>query len=140
MVHMSRLLTAALSIAIVGACSPPAASIDPPGGPGKNSAAQEADWAGILQLETQAKALAKTEGCTSSGDCRSAPVGQKACGGPRYYIAWCAKSTDSAALYSKLAEITKAEQAYNQKYQIVSTCEFRVAPAVVSSGGSCVAQ
>lgn len=140
MFHSSRLLAAALIAAVAAACSPPPASLDPPGGRGNNSAAQEADWALILQLETQAKALAKTGGCTASSDCRSAAVGQKACGGPRYYLPWCAKSTDSAALYSKLAEITKAEQAYNQKYQITSTCEFRVAPIVVASGGSCVAQ
>lgn len=99
---------------------------------------QQSDWKGIEQLEAQAKALAKIDGCADSSDCRSAPVGSRACGGPRYYIPWCAKTTDSVALYGKLAEVAKAEEAYNKKYSLMSTCEFRMPPLVVSSGGSCV--
>lgn len=101
---------------------------------------QQADWNAIEQLEVQAKAIAKIDGCPTSADCRSAPVGSRACGGPRYYIPWCAKTTDSAALYRKLAEVAKAEQDYNKKYELMSTCEFRMPPVVQSSGGSCVAK
>ena len=102
--------------------------------------AQQSDWNAIDQLETQAKAIAVIDGCPSSSDCRSAPVGSRACGGPRYYIPWCAKTTDSAALYKKLAEVSAAEQAYNKKYDVMSTCEFRMPPVVASSGGSCGAK
>lgn len=102
------------------------------------SAAQQSDWNAVERLEAQAKAIAKIDGCASSSDCRSAPVGSRACGGPRYYIPWCAKTTDSAALYRKLAEVSAAEQAYNKKYNLMSTCEFRMPPLVVASGGSCV--
>ncbi len=101
---------------------------------------ERADWAAIEQLEAQAKKLAHLEGCASSDDCRSAPVGSRACGGPRYYLAWCAKSTDSVALYRKLEEVAAAERSYNKKYQIISTCEFRMPPIVTASGGSCIAQ
>jgi hypothetical protein len=101
---------------------------------------QQADWNAIEALEAQAKALARIDGCASSGDCRTAPVGSRGCGGPRYYIAWCAKTTDSAALYRKLGEVANAEKAYNRKYQIGSTCEFRESPLVTASGGSCVTQ
>lgn len=101
---------------------------------------ERADWAAIEQLEAQAKKLAHLEGCASSDDCRSAPVGSRGCGGPRYYLAWCSKSTDSAALYRKLEEVATAERNYNKKYQIGSTCEFRMPPVVGSAGGSCIAQ
>ena len=101
---------------------------------------QQTDWAAIVQLEQQAKSVARTSGCASPTECRSAPVGSRACGGPRYYIPWCSKTTDSAALYSKLGEIAKAEQAYNKKYQIVSTCEFRLPPAAGISAGACTAK
>ena len=99
---------------------------------------QQTDWNAIEQLEAQAKAIAKIDGCAVSADCRSAPVGSRACGGPRYYIPWCAKTTDSASLYRKLDEVAAAEQAYNKKYNIVSTCEFRMPPLVEASAGSCV--
>jgi hypothetical protein len=113
---------------------------NPPSGNQGASGSQEADWAAILKLEDQAKGIAKTTGCSSSGECRSAPVGSRACGGPRYYIPWCAKSTDSAALYSKLDEVAKAEQAYNKKYNVMSTCEYRLPPHAGIAAGACTAQ
>ena len=111
--------------------------------PGKDAGVagtQQTDWAAIEKLEKEAKAIAKTTGCAASGECRSAPVGSKGCGGPRYYIPWCAKSTDSAALYAKLDQIATAEKAYNKKYQIMSTCEFQVAPRVEVVAGACTAR
>lgn len=98
---------------------------------------QEADWAAIVRLEDQAKAVAKTSGCASVSECRTAPVGNRACGGPRYYIAYCSRSTDSTALFRKLDEVAAAENAYNRKYQIVSTCEFRMPGELTLSGGEC---
>src|SRR3982751_3609421 len=106
----------------------------PPVGSVGDNGTKASDWAAIEKLETQAKAIAKVQGCSSSGDCRAAPVGSRACGGPRYYITYCAKTTDSVALFSKLGQIAKAEQAYNKKYQLASTCEFRMPPAVEAAG------
>jgi hypothetical protein len=101
---------------------------------------QKADWAQIIAIENQAKALVKTDGCSSAGECRTAPVGAKACGGPRYYLVYCSRTTDSAALFRKLDAIAAAEREYNTRYKIVSTCEFRLPPQLALSGGSCQAQ
>jgi hypothetical protein len=112
----------------------------PPAGSVGDTASRSSDWAAIERLETQAKAIARTDGCSSVAECRAAPVGSRACGGPRYYIPYCARTTDSAALYSKLSEVSRAEEAYNRKYKIVSTCEFRMPPAPEISGGMCKGQ
>ncbi len=155
--RFSPVITAALAVLLACGCSKTSLPSDQepsdtaPGAntgssPGNNTGgsntgltpSQQSDWNGIERLEAQAKALAKIDGCANSTECRSAPVGNRACGGPRYYIPWCAKTTDSVALYSKLAEVAKAEDAYNKKYNLVSTCEFRMPPLVVASGGSCV--
>ncbi len=101
---------------------------------------QKADWAQIVALEAEAKALVDTTGCASAGECRTAPVGSRGCGGPRYYLVYCSRTTDSAALYGKLAVVAAAEKKYNTNYKIVSTCEFRMPPTVALSGGSCRAQ
>ena len=101
---------------------------------------QKADWAQITALEDQAKALVKTDGCSSSGECRTAAVGSRACGGPRYYLVYCSKTTDSAALFQKLDAVASAERAYNERYKIASTCEFRMPPTVALNGGFCGAQ
>ncbi|MEA2707381.1 MAG: hypothetical protein QOH22_2169 [Gemmatimonadaceae bacterium] len=130
-----------LSLALV-ACSQGSSGVIP-AGPGDKitfTGDQKADWAQIVALEDQAKALVKTDGCGSAGDCRTAPVGSRACGGPRYYLAYCSRTTDSAALFQKLDVVANAERAYNEHYQIASTCEFRMPPTVALSGGSCKAQ
>ncbi|MFN2603596.1 MAG: hypothetical protein ABR582_12675 [Gemmatimonadaceae bacterium] len=106
---------------------------------GVNESPQQADWSAILKLEDQAKAIVKVSGCATS-ECRAAAVGSRACGGPRYYLPYCAKTTDSVALYGKLDEVAKAEQAYNRKYKIVSTCILLMPPQVDAVGGSCVAK
>lgn len=113
----------------VGDSTPPPASAQP--------GSQEADWAAILRLEDEAKAIAKTSGCATVSQCRTAPVGNRACGGPRYYLAYCSTSTDSVALFRKLDEIVAAENAYNRKYQLASTCEFRMPAPLALSGGEC---
>jgi hypothetical protein len=101
---------------------------------------QKSDWGQIVALENEAKAIAKTDGCSSAGECRTAAVGSRACGGPRYYLVYCSRTTDSAALFKKLDAVAVAEREFNAKYQIVSTCEFRMPPTVALSGGSCQAQ
>lgn len=131
---------------IAGACTQTPVTTDDPGsGPGNGANVgvpgnQQSDWSAIEKLEGEAKAIAKTAGCPSSGECRAAPVGSRACGGPRYYLPYCAKATDSVALFRKLEEVAKAEQAYNRKYNLASTCEFRMPPVVEAVGGSCVAK
>ncbi len=91
----------------------------------------------IRRLEREAVALAKVDGCTSASQCRSAPVGSRACGGPRYYLPYCPLTTDSSALFRKLAEVERAEQDYNRRNQLVSTCEMRLPGELVLTGGAC---
>jgi hypothetical protein len=99
--------------------------------------AQETSQERVQRLEREARALARADGCTSAGECRAAPVGDRPCGGPRTYVVYCARTTDSAALYRKLDELAKAERAYNQGRGAFSTCEFRTPPHVEAAGGSC---
>jgi hypothetical protein len=94
----------------------------------------------IARLDREARALANAEGCTSADQCRAAPVGERACGGPRTYVVYCARTTDSTALYRKLAELRQAESEFNRKNNIGSTCEFRSPPEIGLVGGSCAAR
>jgi hypothetical protein len=91
----------------------------------------------LARLEQQARALARTDGCASVGACRTAPVGWRGCGGPRTYLVYCAATTDTVALFRKLKELETAERNYNASSSMMSTCEFRLAPAVRLEGRSC---
>ena len=137
---MRRLLVVAVMGSII-ACTktPVAANSTDDSNPSGSVGTQQGDWDAILKLEAEAKVIAKTSGCATS-ECRAAPVGSRACGGPRFYLPYCSKTTDSAALFRKLDEVAKAEQAFNKKYQLASTCEFRMPPTVEAVGGSCVAK
>lgn len=126
---MKMKATLGILLVLAGACVQPA----PPRG-------QEGEWAAIVALEAEAKAIAKTTGCANDAQCRSAPVGARACGGPRYYLPYCAATTDSAALFRKLDEVAAAERAFNTKYQIGSTCEFRMPPTVGIVNSACAAR
>jgi hypothetical protein len=124
-------------LAFLAACAAP-----PQRGP--ESASQSGgevanDTVQLARLEREARALAKTDGCAAASACRTAPVGSRGCGGPRTYIAYCAATTDSAALFRKLDELKAAETAYNERAGMLSTCEMRLPPPVAVQGGRCTA-
>jgi hypothetical protein len=145
-------LTAALVLCIGAACSqqPQASSGRPTRSIGSVIAPPVADTAPpaqrdttpdarprLTRLEQEARALARLEGCARIGDCRTAPMGWRGCGGPRTYLVYCAASTDTVALFRKLAELEQAERAYNASTGMMSTCELRMPPAVRLDGRSC---
>lgn len=137
-------LFVAASVAVLASCSSQNSGTPPLDGsrdqfPGA-SPEQNADWAKIVAMEDQAKAIVHTDGCASAGDCKTAPVGSRACGGPRYYLVYCSRTTDEAALSRKLAEVAAAERAFNIKYKLASTCEFRMPPAIALVAGACSAK
>ena len=95
--------------------------------------------AAMSRLEADARVLARTGGCNTSSQCRAAPVGVRACGGPRTYVAYCSATTDSVALFRKLDQLKTEETEFNQRAGMVGTCEFFMPPTVTSRGGSCAA-
>lgn len=120
------------------AASPPAAPATSIDEAGSAAGEAEADTGRLALLEREAYALVHTEGCTA-GQCRTAPVGSRPCGGPRAYVVYCAATTDSAALFAKLAELARAEEAFNRRTGMASTCEMRLPPTVTVAGGRCTA-
>ena len=99
----------------------------------------EDDTARIARLEREARAIVRTTGCDSAWSCRTAPVGMRACGGPREYVVYCAATTDTVALLRKLGELERVEMRHNERTGAVSTCEMRLPPTVGLQGGSCAA-
>jgi hypothetical protein len=89
------------------------------------------------KLATEAKALAKVDGCAKVEECAVAGFGHKACGGPREYIAYCSKTTDEKALQSKLAELEKAEQKWQAETGEVSNCGLTRRPPPRFVEGQC---
>jgi hypothetical protein len=137
-----RTIALGVAVALLGAasCGAPTRTENGGSGPGAGSRTESdiaAARAAVARLETDARALVKTDGCATSGQCRTAPVGVKSCGGPRDYLVYCAASTDSVALFRKLDELRVAESEYNKISGMMSTCELRLPPKAAVQGGSC---
>ena len=126
-------------VMVVGIATLTAAQCTAPGSSSASDPARDtgAARAQLVRLEADAKALVNAGGCSATNQCRMAPVGARACGGPRRYFAYCTATTDSGALFRKLDELKAAEIKFNQSVGASSTCDFRTPPGVVADGGSC---
>ena len=91
----------------------------------------------IQQLESEARALVVAEGCTDVSQCQTAPLGARACGGPRDYVVYCAATTDEQKLQRALDRLAKREDQYNRQCGIVSICSFVAPPEVELVDGMC---
>lgn len=120
---------------LLGACAPPVAANNPDAATNQEAEAQE-----LQRLEAEARALARADGCARADQCRTAPVGDRPCGGPRNYLVYCAATTDTVALFRKLDELKRAEQEFNRKHGLVSTCEYRMPPETQLVGTTCRAR
>lgn len=89
------------------------------------------------KLAGEARALAISNGCEKVEECAVTGFGHKSCGGPREFIAYCAKTTDVKALKAKLEELAKAEQAYQTEAGIMSNCGLMRRPRPRLVDGMC---
>lgn len=89
------------------------------------------------QLAREARALANPSGCTKVEECEVTGFGQKSCGGPREFIAYCAKTTDVKALQAKLEDLAKAELAWQTEAGIMSNCSLTRRPLPRFVEGMC---
>jgi hypothetical protein len=113
---------------------PPRDTVRPPATVQDTNVAEQAR---LTRLEREARALARADGCDSVSQCRVAPLGWRSCGGPRDYVKYCAATTDTVALFRKLDELKAAEQEYNLRSGMMSTCEMRLPPRVSLRERSC---
>lgn len=126
------------------ACAPSSPGTADTAGGALDSASAAQDRPGDLQaeverLERRLRELAIAEGCDSSGQCKTAPVGERACGGPREYVVYCPLTTNEPALLAVVDSLKRAEMRHNQVTGAVSTCEYRMPPNMNVVAGSCVA-
>ena len=131
---LACLLVTASSIVVLAAASCHGPQVPAAGRIGGDTVSARA---AIARLEADARALVRFEGCAAASQCRTAPVGARPCGGPRTYLAYCAATTDSVALFKKLDELKAAETKFHQAAGLSGTCDFLMPPTVSAEAGSC---
>lgn len=90
---------------------------------------QKYDQAQLDKLKAEIDAEISKEKCTdaTTNEWKPAPMGSKACGGPKYYVAYPAKM--EATILPKIESYNAKEVEFNKKYNITSDCSFVGEPA-----------
>lgn len=96
---------------------------------------QEKDHRALMDLFDHALELVKDLPCENSGNWTFVPYGSKACGGPQWFVAY-PTTIDTEDFLKRIEIYTKAEQDYNTKWSVFSTCDVVSPPkGVVCENG-----
>jgi len=132
-------------LSLLAACSkaPPALA----GNPEEPVMAASKDPQVSTELQTSAaelatrlaeiKALIGAAAADQSNQCKVVGVGQKACGGPAFYLPYSTKDVDEALLLSKIDAYNQLAKAHNQRSGMMSDCAIVPVPQVALVGGFC---
>jgi hypothetical protein len=94
----------------------------------------------LVQLAKNIEEFAKNKACTGGDNCRSMPMGAKACGGPTSYIIYSLSKTDEKLLTEKVKQYTDFQKELNIKYNRISDCSFLLPPMVDCLNGVCASK
>jgi hypothetical protein len=90
---------------------------------------QQRDRLAISALIKSIQVLAEADlTCTSNFDCLMVNVGSRSCGGPSGYILTSARNDNLGEIEFLSRSSEFKERVFNQKYEIMSTCEVRFPP------------
>ncbi len=128
-------LAAAAVLTATAACSGAAGPNQVPATPPAKVAAAKPATGNLLQ---QIKAEIGDAACDTSQQCKSLPVGHRACGGPETYLPWSTKRSNAQKLERLGAQYAKERQEKDTKAGMVSTCQMMMDPGATCSAGRCV--
>ncbi|MFT7722134.1 MAG: hypothetical protein QM788_04810 [Roseateles sp.] len=90
-----------------------------------------------VRLARELRALIGDAACTSDAQCRTLPVGAKACGGPAGYLAWSTAGTDAQRLAALAARQREAHRRENEASGLRSNCAVVMDPGAACVAGRC---
>lgn len=97
------------------------------------------DLAELNALQEEIELLIDSGVCSENSDCDYVAFGSKACGGPKAYLVF-STSIDVELLQQKVEKYNALENAYNQKWDIISDCAYLLPPTSVACiSGKCTA-
>ncbi|MEY4539074.1 MAG: hypothetical protein RLZZ306_831 [Bacteroidota bacterium] len=99
-----------------------------------------ADDQKLEQMGKEVQDFAKNKACSNGDDCRTMPMGAKACGGPTNYIIYALSKTDEKQLTEKVKQYTDFQKELNIKYNRSSDCLFLSPPTVDCLNGVCASK
>lgn len=113
--------------------SPPAAHAAPVATAGTSVAHNEDAASLLVRIRNGIGAAA----CTDSAQCKTLPVGARACGGPEGYLPYSTAVKSSEPLTELAARHAERRRANNAATGMISTCEVRPDPGAMCVKGAC---
>lgn len=92
------------------------------------------------RLSRELRTLIGPAACTADSQCRSLPVGAKACGGPAGYWAWSTQGGDAERIAALAARQAEAQKKENEASGLRSNCAMAVDPGAACVAGRCQAR
>lgn len=89
------------------------------------------------RLARELRALIGPAACTTHSQCRSLPVGAKACGGPAAYWAWSTLDGDAGRIAALAARQAEAHRREIEAAGVRSNCLAVVDPGAACQAGRC---
>lgn len=90
-----------------------------------------------MRLGRELRELVGPAACRSDAQCRSLPVGAKACGGPAGFLAWSTDGTDAARLQALAARQAAAQRREQEASGMRSNCAVVADPGAACVAGRC---
>lgn len=115
---LQHVITAALSATALASCAQTRPAAEPES----------------QRLAQELRALIGPAACTSDSQCRSLPVGARACGGPAGYWAWSTERSDAKQVLDLSRRQAEAQKRENAASGMQSDCRMLTDP-----GAACVA-
>lgn len=125
-------------LAVLGAWAVSACQAQQVAGPGPSPVPTSSTRLDEAQLQQRITAAIGTAACQKHADCRTLPVGAKACGGPARWVAWSAAQSDGAQLNAWAAELDTLQRQRQAAEGLMSTCSIVPDPGAVCRAGRCV--
>lgn len=100
---------------------------------------KEEDLADLTTLQEEIELMVDSSVCSENSNCDYIAFGSKACGGPKTYLVY-STSINVELLQQKVAAYNTLENAFNQKWGVVSDCYYVTPPPEVRCiDGKCTA-
>lgn len=90
------------------------------------------------RLALELRTLIGPAACSADAQCRTVPVGAKACGGPGGYWAWSSAGVDEARLRDLAQRQSQAAAAENTRSGMLSNCAIVADPGARCEASRCV--
>ena len=91
-----------------------------------------------VALQQRIDAEIGSAACSSSSECRTLPIGSKACGGPARWVAWSASVSREDQLRVWSQELAERQRQRDMAEGRMSTCSVVADPGARCDAGRCV--